>query len=249
MPDAVSRLQLHVVFGLGQRIVRDGSEAVAEAVGAAEGAEHAGRRLGAREVGAENAGMRVRGAHHHRIGLTVEAGIIAEPPATRDQPLVFLSHEWPADEAEARRREFAVEVGHRRLHLASGCWWPTLGRKAHFFGQSANLNHMHDPSSARDTSGRLRATFLNSLECFTFLSLALFWQKCRRADARPVMTTGQGTSETCNLLSLRGGFVRPRHDSSAVPSAFLAAQPRRCESAKSRMTSFSSHETSRLPER
>ena len=118
---AGSRLQLHVVFGLGQRIMRDGCEAVTEAVGAGEGAEHAGRRLGAREICAENAGMRVRGAHHHRVGLTVEAGIIAEPPATRDQPLVFLSHEWLADEAEARRREFAVEVGHRRLHLASGC--------------------------------------------------------------------------------------------------------------------------------
>ena len=62
-----------------------------QAVGTGEDAEHAGHRLGARGFDAENAGMRVRGAHHHRIGLTLDREIIAEPAAARGQPLVFLA--------------------------------------------------------------------------------------------------------------------------------------------------------------
>ncbi len=56
---AARGLQLHVVFGLGQRIVRDGGKPVGEAVDAGEDAEHARHRLGAPAVDAEDARMRV----------------------------------------------------------------------------------------------------------------------------------------------------------------------------------------------
>ena len=44
----------------------------AEAIGAGEHAEHARHRLGARRIDAADAGMRMRRAHHHRIGLAIE---------------------------------------------------------------------------------------------------------------------------------------------------------------------------------
>ena len=97
---AAGGVQLHVVFGLRQRIVRNGGEPVGAAIGAGEHAEHARHRLGARRIDAENARMRMRRAHHHRIGLALEAEIVAEAAASGGEPLVFLAGDRLADRAE-----------------------------------------------------------------------------------------------------------------------------------------------------
>ena len=78
---------------LGQRVVRDGGQPVGEAVGAAEDAEHARHRLGARRIDAEDARVRMGRAHHRRVGLAVEVEIVAEAAAAGDEPLVLLAHD------------------------------------------------------------------------------------------------------------------------------------------------------------
>jgi hypothetical protein len=93
--------ELHVVSGLGQRIVRNGAQPVREAVRAREHGEHARHRLGARGVDAADARMRVRGAHHHRMGLAIENEIVAEPPLAGGEPRVLLADDRLADETEA----------------------------------------------------------------------------------------------------------------------------------------------------
>ena len=111
---AARRLQLHVVFGLGQRIVRDGGKPVGEAVDAGEDAEDARHRLGAPAVDAEDARVRVGGAQHHRVGLAVDAEIVAEAAAAGGEPLVLLADDGLTDGAEAcfRGSRFLIEVGH-----------------------------------------------------------------------------------------------------------------------------------------
>src|SRR5258707_12043253 len=112
---AARGMQLHVVFGLGRRIVRNGAKPVGEAVGAGEAAEPPGHRRGPPRIDAEDARVRMRGAQHHRAGLAVDAEIVAEAAATGDEPRVLLAHEGLADEAEAHFPgvRFLVEVGHR----------------------------------------------------------------------------------------------------------------------------------------
>src|SRR5262249_34528370 len=106
--------KLHVVSGLRQRIRRDGAEAVGEAVGAGENAEHARHRLGARGIDGADAGMRVRRAHHHRMCLAGEAEIVAEAAVAGGQPLVLLAHDRLADEAEAGISHRLFDVRHCR---------------------------------------------------------------------------------------------------------------------------------------
>ena len=111
---AAGGVQLHVVFGLGQRIVRNGGKAVGEAIRAGEHAEHARHRHGAHRIHPEDARMRMRGAHHHRVGLAVETEIVAEPAAAGGEPLVFLAHDGLADDAEVGEWRFLFEISHRR---------------------------------------------------------------------------------------------------------------------------------------
>ncbi len=128
--------ELHVVSGLGQRIVRDGAEAVGQAIGAGEHAEHARHYFGARRIHAADAGMRVRGADHHRMSLAVEVKIVAEAAVAGDEPLVLLAGHRLADGAEARLVHFHGRlggVGHRSDEVATmaGCfigWRVTAAR-------------------------------------------------------------------------------------------------------------------------
>jgi len=73
-------MELHVVFGLRHRIVRDRTELVGGAIGAGVDAEHAGHCLRRRRVDGEDAGVRVRRAHHHRIGLPRDLEVVGERP-------------------------------------------------------------------------------------------------------------------------------------------------------------------------
>ena len=138
-------VQLHVVFGLGQRIVRNGAKAVGEAIRAAEHAEHARHRLGSRRIHAEDARMRMRGAHHHRVGLAVETEIVAEPAAAGGKPLVFLAHDGLADDAEVGGRRFLFEIGHRR--------------------QNSGISTIARERAPDDGSSRAGSSFFSALKC------------------------------------------------------------------------------------
>jgi len=118
---AAGGLQLHVVFGLGQRIVGDGGKPVGEAVGASEDAEHPRHCRGPPRVDAEDARVRMRGAQHHRIGLALDAEIVAEAAAAGGEPRVLLAHDRLTDEAEAHvpGSRFLLEVGHRGRLLSA----------------------------------------------------------------------------------------------------------------------------------
>src|SRR5262249_7478958 len=78
-------------------------------------AEHARHRLGAPRIDAEDAGVRVLRAQHHRVGLAIDAEIVAEAAAAGGEPLVLLPDDGLTDGAEAcfRGSRFLVEVGHR----------------------------------------------------------------------------------------------------------------------------------------
>src|SRR5260370_38615784 len=93
--------ELHVVFGLRQRIVRDRGEIVGQAVGAGEDAEHARQRAGARRVDAANAGMGMGRADHRRIGLMRELEIVAEAALPGEKRLVLGAARGLSYEAEA----------------------------------------------------------------------------------------------------------------------------------------------------
>jgi hypothetical protein len=99
--------------------VRNGAQAFGEAIGAGEDAKHAGQRFGARGVDGADARMRVRGAHHHRIGLAVETEIVAEAAAAGGEAGVLLAHDRLADETEALRSRRLVEVRHRHAREIS----------------------------------------------------------------------------------------------------------------------------------
>ena len=112
--------QLHVEFGLRHRIVRDRRKLVGGAVGAGEHAEHARHRLRRRGIDRDNARMRIRRTHHHRIALAVEIEIVGETALAGDQPRIFLARHRLADEAVAGfvRSGFVVHLG----SLAPGNW-------------------------------------------------------------------------------------------------------------------------------
>ena len=98
---AVGPGELHVEFGLRHRIVRDRPKLVGGAVGAGEHAEHARHRLRRRGIDRDNARVRIRRTHHHRIGLAVEIEIVGEAALAGDQPRILLARHRLADEAVA----------------------------------------------------------------------------------------------------------------------------------------------------
>ena len=79
----------------------NGAEPVGATVGAGEHAEHARHHLGARRIDAENARVRMLRTQHHRIGLALEAEVIAEAAASGCKPPVFIAGQRLADRAEA----------------------------------------------------------------------------------------------------------------------------------------------------
>src|SRR5262249_48550661 len=95
-------------------------------------------RLGAPAIDAEDARVRVLRAQHHRVGLALDAEIVAEAAAAGGEPLVLLADDGPTDEAEAHlpSSRFLVEVGHR-------------GRLSAFLDQLPfRSNHMRTSCSA-----------------------------------------------------------------------------------------------------
>ena len=112
---AAGRGELHVVFGLRQRIVRNGLEPIGRAIGAGEDAEHARHRFCPRRIDRDDARMRIRRAHHRRIGLAVESEIVGEAAIAGDEPRIFLARHRLADEAEARLSGLVLSsIGARR---------------------------------------------------------------------------------------------------------------------------------------
>ncbi len=111
---AAGSMQFHVILGLRQWIVGNGRKPIGMAVDAGEHAEHARHRLGLRGVNPKDARVRVRGAQHYRIGLALEAEIVAEKAVAGYEPLVLLASDRLADRAEARilRGGFLVEMRH-----------------------------------------------------------------------------------------------------------------------------------------
>ena len=113
---AARRAELHVVFGRRHRRVRDRLEPVGANVRAGEHAEHAGHRFGLRGVDAHDARVRVRRAHHRRVGLSVEAEVVGEAALAGEQPLIFLAAQRLADGVEGGAvRNLDVFVHVRRL--------------------------------------------------------------------------------------------------------------------------------------
>ena len=92
-------MQLHVVAGLRQRIVRDRPEIVGQTIGTGEHAEHALHFFRTRGIDADDARMRIGRAHDRRVGLPVEQEIVAELAAPGDQPLVLRPSDRLSDEA------------------------------------------------------------------------------------------------------------------------------------------------------
>ena len=86
----------YFVFGSGSCGI--GSSPSASAIGAGEDAEHARHRRPPRAVSIrDDARMRMRRAHHRRIGLTRQAEIVAEAALAGEQPRVFLAPHRLAD--------------------------------------------------------------------------------------------------------------------------------------------------------
>src|SRR6266446_8995530 len=99
---AAGSVELHVVFGLRQRIVRNGLELIGEAIGAAIGPEYARHGARLRKIHAADARMRVGRTHHRKPALTRRAKVVAEAAGPGDEPGVFLASEWGADETKLR---------------------------------------------------------------------------------------------------------------------------------------------------
>ena len=118
------------------RIVRNGAEPVRETIGAGENAEYARHCLGAPRFDAPDAGVRMRRAHHHRIGLSFDVEIIAEPSAASRQPRVLLASERLTDVAKTCRWETRPlrDIGHR----ANGpAWFAFAEARSRFSGRNA----------------------------------------------------------------------------------------------------------------
>ncbi len=99
-------------------------------------AEHARHRFRRRGIDRDNARMRMRRTHHHRISLAVETEIVGETPLAGDQPRIFLARHRLADEAVAGfvRSGFVVHLSRRRWnwggqsYTAAGCSCSPDGR-------------------------------------------------------------------------------------------------------------------------
>ena len=80
-----------------ERGVRHGVKAVGCNVGAGQHRQHAGHGARRRRVDRDDARVRVRRAHEHRIGLTRQAQIIAVAAGAAEQAQVFLASERFSD--------------------------------------------------------------------------------------------------------------------------------------------------------
>jgi hypothetical protein len=98
---AVRRGQFHVVSGRRHRLMRNRVEPGGAAVCAAVGAEHA--RHGARHIERDgaNARMRMRRAHHRRIGLARQMEIVGEAALAGHEAQILLAPQGPADRTRA----------------------------------------------------------------------------------------------------------------------------------------------------
>ncbi len=97
---AIGRTELYVVFRRRRSRVLDRVETVRPYVGAGEHAEYARHCSGLRGVDPDDARMRMRGAHHRRVGLAVHREIVGEPPLAGQQALVLLAAQRLADGLE-----------------------------------------------------------------------------------------------------------------------------------------------------
>ena len=106
--------------------MRDRLEAVGDAVLAGEDAEHA--RQGARGGGVDgaDAGMRVRAAHHHRVGLPLQAEIVGEAPLAGEEAQILLAAQRLADGLELGGVELLHDVPIVPIHLPA-----PAGRRQH----------------------------------------------------------------------------------------------------------------------
>ncbi len=89
----------YFVFGTGSCGM--GAELVGGAVGAGEHRRARRAFASPRRFDRDNARMRIRRAHHHRVRLAVEAEIVGEAALAGDEPLVLLARQRLADEAVA----------------------------------------------------------------------------------------------------------------------------------------------------
>ena len=71
--------------------MRDRLEAVGERVGAGEHGDDSGQRQGGGGVDGADAGVRMRRAHHDRIGLAGKVEIVAETAVPDHQRGIFLA--------------------------------------------------------------------------------------------------------------------------------------------------------------
>ena len=94
-------MQLHVVFGLRHRVVRDRTDLVGRTIGAGEDAKNARHRLGALGDDRRDARVRVGRPHYRGIGLALNREVISEPAMAGDEARVFLAWQRFADKAEA----------------------------------------------------------------------------------------------------------------------------------------------------
>ena len=84
------------------RPVRNRLEPIVDRVGAGEHRDDSGQRHGFGAIDRANAGMGVRRAHHHRIGLVFRIDVVAEAATTGDEPRVLLAADGLADSSGDR---------------------------------------------------------------------------------------------------------------------------------------------------
>src|SRR5262249_1784876 len=105
---------------LRQRIVRDRIEPVGEAIGAAEGPEHAGHRARFREIHTADARMGMRRTNHGEVTLAGGGKVIAETAGPGDEAEGFFAGKRRADVAEWRRVWLAHNVKSSLVRVWTG---------------------------------------------------------------------------------------------------------------------------------
>ena len=94
---AVAIAQRDVGRAAQQRPVRDRLKSIRQQVGAGEHREHAIRGARLRRCDRADARMRMRRAHHHRIGLARQVDVVAETAGAGDEAQVLLPPDVAAD--------------------------------------------------------------------------------------------------------------------------------------------------------
>src|SRR5215469_109359 len=193
--------ELHVVFGLGHRIVRNRPKIFRSAIGAGEDAEHAGHVLCRGDVDRDNPRMRMRRSHHRRIGLAVETEIVGEAALAGDEPLVLFARQRLTDEAIPLRSSGVV---HRILPL--GLRMILSENRVPLFGIISLGLRMILSENRFPLFGIMRwfvhATRLNSC-----------WRRRSRCSSTSTPSPGCSGTSTWPLLMARGAAVT----SSAIP--------------------------------